>query len=196
MGKWIVGGIAAFLIMLGVVSYNGLVAQDEGVNSAWSEVQNQLKRRVDLIPNLVNTVRGYAEHERGVFNEVTEARAKISQAVKIDASALANNPLLQKQLLEAQQSLNASLGRLIAVAENYPLLKASENFRALQDELAGTENRVAVARGRAVRATKDYNQSTRTFPTTVVAGAFGFKHKDYYEAPESAQNAPTVTFGK
>lgn len=194
MGKWITLGVAAVIALFVWGGYNGLVSSDETVNGAWSEVQNQLKRRNDLIPNLVKTVQGYAEHERGVFKDVTEARAKVGQAITIDASKLANDPVLQKQLLDAQQSLNASLGRLIAVAENYPQLKANENFLKLQDELAGTENRISVARGRAIKATRDYNQSIRTFPTLIVARFGGFTAKQYYEAPESDQKVPTVDF--
>ncbi len=176
-------------------SYNGLVGSDENVSGAWSEVQNQLKRRNDLIPNLVSTVQGYATHESEVFSQVTEARAKVSQAVTIDASKLADNPRLQKQLLEAQQSLNASLGRLIAVAENYPQLKANENFLGLQHELAGTENRIGVARGRAIDATKSYNKGIRMFPTIIVARLGGFTAKEYYEATEAEQQVPEVRFG-
>lgn len=176
--------------------YNNLVGVDENVNSGWSEVQNQLKRRNDLIPNLVKTVEGYAGHERGIFKEVTEARAKVSQAVSVDVSKLANDPVLQKQLLDAQQNLSNSLGRLIAVAENYPQLKASENFLQLQNELAGTENRITVARGRAINATRDYNKTIRMFPSNVLAGIFGFTAKDYYVAPESEQKVPVVDFGQ
>ena len=193
----IVALVVGVLLVLTVWSgYNGLVSQDENVNSAWSETQNQLKRRNELIPNLVSTVQGYAAHERGVFTEVAEARAKVAQAVKIDAAQLAASPALQKQLLGAQQSLNASLGRLIAVAENYPQLKASENFMGLQHELAGTENRITVARGRAIKATQEYNKSIRTFPTIVVARLGGFDHKAYYEATEAEQKTPVVNFGK
>ncbi|MDD5489219.1 MAG: LemA family protein [Candidatus Moranbacteria bacterium] len=192
-GKWLLG-IAACILVIMFFIYNHLVNVDENVNSAWSEVQNQLKRRNDLIPNLVNTVQGYASHERGVFEEVTKARAKVSQAVKIDVSELANNPVLQKQLLDAQQNLNSALGRLIAVAENYPNLKSSENFLQLQNELAGTENRIAVARGRAINNTRDFNKSIRIFPSNIFAGFFGFTAKKYYEAPENEQKVPTVDF--
>lgn len=195
MGKWIVVGVIAFVLLGFLGGYNHLVTVDENVNGAWSEVQNQLGRRNDLIPNLVETVKGYAKHESAVFQEVTNARAKVGQAVNLDVSELANNPMLQKQLLEAQQGLNSSLGRLIAVAENYPQLKASENFLKLQDELAGTENRIAVARGRAIKATKDYNQSIRVVPSVIVARLFGFTTKQYYEVPADKQAVPVVSFG-
>lgn len=193
MGKWIMGAVAFTAIII-LSSYNGLVSQEESVNGAWSEVQNQLKRRNDLIPNLVATVQGYATHESAVFSQVTEARAKVSQAVTIDASQLAGNPALQKQLLDAQQDLNASLGRLIAVAENYPQLKANENFLRLQDELAGTENRIGVARGRAIDVTRSYNGAIRMFPGIIVAQLGGFTAKEYYEAAEAEQQVPVVRF--
>lgn len=194
-GKWILG-ILAGVLLISFFIYNNLVSADENVNSGWSEVQNQQKRRNDLIPNLVKTVEGYAGHERSIFKEVTEARAKVTQAINIDASKLANDPALQKQLLDAQQNLNNSLGRLIAVAENYPQLKASENFLQLQNELAGTENRITVARGRAINATRDFNKSVRMFPSNILAGLFGFTAKNYYEAPENEQKVPVVDFGQ
>lgn len=194
--SWIVLGVIGVLLLVCWGSYNGLVNKDEAVNGAWSEAQNQLKRRNDLIPNLVNAVKGYANHEHAVFAEVTEARAKISQAVNVDVSKLASNPLMQKQLLEAQNGLNASLGRLIAVAENYPQLKADRNFLALQDELAGTENRIAVARGRAIKASQEFNVSVRSFPTVIIAQMGNFSHKDYYEAPAEEQKVPVVNFDK
>ncbi len=194
MGKWIALGVACLLTLFAWSGYNSLVSADERVKGAWSEVQNQLERRSDLIPNLVNTVQAYATHERGVFKEVAEARAKIGQAITIDASRLANEPALQKQLLEAQQNLSASLGRLIAVAENYPQLKANENFLRLQDELAGTENRIAVARGRAIKTTRDYNQSIRIFPTLLVARFGGFAAKQYYETSEEKRDVPDADF--
>ncbi len=194
MNKVLVGllVIVAVVVVTVWTGYNGIVTKDEDVSKSWSEVQNQLKRRSDLIPNLVKTVEEYAKHERGVFNEVTEARAKVSQAININASDLANNPMLQKQLSEAQQSLNASLSRLIAVSENYPDLKANQNFLKLQDELAGTENRIAVARGRAIDSTNSYNASRRRFPVNLLANFFGFGAKEYYKAEESAQAVPVV----
>ena len=190
----IVIAVLGFLILIGIGSYNNLVTMDEKVNGAWSEVQNQLKRRNDLIPNLVNTVKGYAKHEQDTFTLVTDARAKIGQITNIDAEKLATDPQLQKQLLEAQQGLKSALSRLLAVAENYPVLKADTSFLRLQDELAGTENRIAVARGRAIKSTKDYNQSIRAFPTVVLANLFGFIKKDYYEASAAETALPIVNF--
>ena len=192
-GKWAIGIVAGLLVIM-FFTYNHLVTAEENVNGAWSEVQNQLKRRSDLIPNLVKTVQGYASHESGIFKEVTEARAKVGQVVSIDVTKLANDPALQKQLLDAQQNLTNSLGRLIAVAENYPNLKASENFLQLQNDLTGTENRIAVARGRAINNTRDFNKSVRSFPSNIIAGFFGFTAKKYYEAPEDEQKVPTVDF--
>jgi LemA protein len=196
IGKWIALGAIIIILLSAWSSYNGLVNRDEAVNGGWSENQNQIKRRNDLVPNLVSTVKGYVAHESGVLEQVTEARAKVGQAVNIDVAKLANDPALQKQLLAAQQSLNASLGRLIAVAENYPQLKADQGFLKLQDELAGTENRIAVARGRAIKATQEFNQYRRGFPTNIVAGVIGFERKQYYEAPAEEQKVPVVDFGK
>ena len=195
-GKWIILAIVAMVGLGTCSSYNGLVTLDQNVKGSWSEYQNQLKRRSDLIPNLVTTVKGYAEHERGIFDEVAEARAKVSQVVSIDPSKLANDPLLQKQMMEMQKGLNASLGRLIAIAENYPQLKADKNFLRLQDELSGTENRVAVARGRAIKTTQEYNTSVLHAPTSVVARLGGFAVREYYAAAESEQAVPVVDFGK
>lgn len=195
------GAVVALLVVvvffvIGVGLYNGLVGRDENVNGAWSEVQNQLKRRSDLIPNVVNTVKGYAAHESGVFEAVTKARASIGQVAGLDPAQLAGDLSLQKKLLDAEQGLSASLGRLIAVAEAYPELKANQNFAKLQDELAGTENRIAVARKRAIDATRDYNRSRRQFPTVILAQLGGFEAKEYYEAPESAQEVPVVDFSE
>jgi LemA protein len=176
------------------LTFNGIVTNDESVNSEWSEVQNQLQRRSDLIPNLVKTVKGYAAHEKSIFIEVTEARAKVAQVVATDPTKLSSSSALQEQLLKAEQGLSSSLGRLIAVAENYPQLKASDNFAKLQDELAGTENRIGVARGRAIKATRAYNTSIRAFPGVVIASMWGFTAKEYYEAPMGAEALPEVQF--
>lgn len=187
------GTIAAVVLILWM-SYNNIVTKNVAVSTAWSEVGNQLTRRSGLIPNLVETVKGYAAHEEAIFTEVAAARAQIATAVKLDVSQLANDPALQKQLLDANQQLGASLGRLIAVAEAYPDLKASENFSRLQDELAGTENRVTVARNRAIEATGAYNRVIVTFPGVLLAKHFGFGPKDFYVAPEEKTGVPTVEF--
>ena len=191
---WIVLGAIVIVGALAWTGYNGLVSRDEAVNGAWSEVQNQLKRRTDLIGNLVETVKGSAAHEHTTLADLVKERAKVSQAVNVDVSKLANDPEAQKKLLEAQNSMNAALTRFVAVAESYPQLKANESFLKLQDELAGTENRVAVARKRAIDATQEYNKGIRTFPAVFIARQFGFNAKEYYQIPEAEQKAPQVHF--
>lgn len=194
MRKGIALGIVGLVAVIALGSYNGLVTNDELVNGSWSEVQNQLKRRNDLVPNLVETVKGYAGHEKEVFSTIAEARSKLGGTINVDASKLAADPAMQKQLAEANQTLSQSLGRLLAIAENYPVLKADQGFLKLQDELAGTENRIGVARGRAITATKDYNRSIRQFPTILVARFGGFTAKEYYAATEAEQQVPKVSF--
>lgn len=162
--------------------YNGLVSSDEAVSSAWSQVENQLQRRADLIPNLVNTVKGYASHEEKIFTEVTKSREKLIGAGTIEDKA------------EANQELTGSLSRLLAIAENYPELKADANFRQLSDELAGTENRIAVSRMDYNNSVQLYNTKIRRFPTSIIAGMFNFGPKDYFEAAEGAKEAPKVEF--
>ncbi|NLU10768.1 MAG: LemA family protein [Tepidanaerobacter acetatoxydans] len=175
--------IIAILVMPVFLTYNSLVAADEAVNSAWSQVENQLQRRMDLIPNLVNTVKGYAAHEEKILTEVTRAREKLMAAGSVTEKA------------EADQELSTALSRLIAIAENYPELKADANFRQLADELAGTENRIAVSRMDYNNAVQDYNTKIRRFPTTIVAKLFGFEKKDYFKAAENAKETPIVDFG-
>ncbi|HHV19275.1 MAG TPA: LemA family protein [Thermoanaerobacterales bacterium] len=174
--------IVAFLGLTVFSSYNGLVVSDEAVNSAWSQVENQLQRRMDLIPNLVNTVKGYASHEEKIFTEVTRAREKL-----IGAGSLAEKA-------EADQQLSGALSRLLAIAENYPELKADANFRQLSDELAGTENRIATSRMDYNNVVQSFNTKIRKFPTVIIASMFGFEKKDYFQAEEGAKQAPTVDF--
>ncbi|GAQ24387.1 MULTISPECIES: LemA family protein [Tepidanaerobacter] len=166
-----------------LTSYNSLVAAEETVNSAWSQVENQLQRRTDLIPNLVNTVKGYASHEETVFTEVTKAREKLIAAGTVAEKA------------EADQELSSAVSRLLAIAENYPELKADANFRQLADELAGTENRIATARMDYNNAVQAYNTKIRKFPTVIIAKIFGFEPKEYFKAEENANKVPTVDFG-
>lgn len=175
--------------------YNTIQLQDEQVKAGWSEVANQYQRRADLVPNLVNTVRGYASHEREVLTQVTEARARVGS---IQATpALLNDPQAFAQFQAAQQQLSGSLSRLLAVSENYPQLKADAGFRDLQAQLAGTENRVAIARNRYIQAVQGYNVTVRAFPSNLTAMAFGYKVKPNFSVADEAGLAkpPQVGFG-
>lgn len=179
---WIVIALVALLIVGGITSYNGLVGMNENVNGKWSQIENQLQRRSDLIPNLVNTVKGYAAHEQTAIQSVADARAKLAGAQGPAAKAEANN------------ELNGALSRLLVVVENYPNLKADKNFRALMDELSGTENRIAVARKDYNDAVQGYNTKIRSFPASLFAGMFGFSSKEYFKAEEGAKQVPQVKF--
>ncbi len=172
-------------------SYNLLVAKDEAVVTAWGNVQTQYQRRADLIPNLVNTVKGYAKHESTTLQEVVEARAKATQ-LKVDADNLSPEKL--KQIQAAQGELSQALGRLLAVTESYPELKANENFSELQAQLEGTENRINESRRLFNESVQSYNVSVRSFPKNIVAGMFGFEKKSQFEAEAGAEKAPTVEF--
>jgi len=190
MNKSLIIGLsiaAVVLILFGslIGSYNNLQMMDESVTSNWAQVENQLQRRSDLIPNLVNTVKGYAGHEKSIFVDVAEARAKLSGAVQ------SKNV---KGVEQANTQFSGALSRLLAISENYPQLKADQNFIALQDEIAGTENRLAVAR-------KDYNDSVqilnttiRTFPAAIIANLSGIKARDYFRVQETAKEVPQVKF--
>ncbi len=163
-------------------TYNTLVKMDEQVKAAWAQVENQLQRRYDLIPNYVETVKGYAKHEKEVFIKVTEARSKVAGATSIPEKIRANN------------ELSAALSRLLVVVERYPELKANQNFIRLQDELAGTENRIAVERRRFNEAVRAYNTKIRSFPTNIIASMFGFKPATFFQVPKEKQEAPKVKF--
>jgi LemA protein len=182
----IVFGVIALLILIGYSyikgTYNGLVSMDESVKAAWAQVENQLQRRYDLIPNYVETVKGYAAHEKEVFIRVTEARSRVAAAGNVNEKIQANN------------DLSSALARLLVVVENYPELKANTNFIRLQDELAGTENRISVERRRYNEAVKDYNIKIRQFPTNIFAGMFGFEKATFFEVPKEKQEAPKVKF--
>jgi len=182
----VVLGIIALIILSGFFylkgTYNSLVGMDESVKAAWAQVENQLQRRYDLIPNYVETVKGYASHEREVFTRVTEARSRAAGAPGIG------------EKIEANNELSSALSRLLVVVENYPELKANTNFIRLQDELAGTENRIAVERRRYNETVKTYNIQIRRFPTNVFAGMFGFEKAVFFEVPKERQEAPKVKF--
>ena len=172
-------------------SYNALVSAEEKTESAWSEVSNQYQRRMDLVPNLVNTVKGYASHEKSTLEELTAARAKVG-TLNFTADDLSEENLAKFQ--KAQDELKGSLSKLLAIAENYPDLKANQNFLDLQAQLEGTENRIAVARRNFNEAAQSYNTLTRKFPAIITAKIFGFKKKAYFEANVGAEVAPTVSF--
>ncbi len=179
------------MISLSSCNYNTLVEQQQTVDQSWAEVENQYQRRADLIPNLVNTVKGYASHEEATLAKVTEARANAT-SVTLQADQLNEETLARFQ--EAQNQLSGALKSLLAVSEAYPDLKANENFRDLQVQLEGTENRIAVARGRYTDAVKVYNTSIKKFPTVIYAGWFGFEAKPQFKAAAGAEQAPVVEF--
>ncbi len=191
MGWIIAGAVVVVFLLWGVGSYNGLVGMDEEVQNKWANVETQYQRRADLIPNLVNTVKGYAAHEKQTLAEVVEARSRATQ-VKIDAANATPEQMAKYQ--KAQGEVSQALGRLLMVAENYPDLKANENFLELQSQLEGTENRINVARKDFNDAAKTYNASIRRFPRSIIAGMFGFEKKNYFEAEAGAEKAPAVKF--
>ncbi len=183
----VIGAIAMWLIS----SYNGMVKMDEDVSTAWSNVENQYQRRADLIPNLVNTVKGYASHEKETLEAVVAARSKTTQ-VTVDPENMTPEKLQEYQ--KAQGEIGAALGRLLAITEAYPDLKANENFKELQAQLEGTENRISVERRNFNEVARSYNTAIRTFPRTIIAGMFGFDKRPYFEAEEGASSAPEVKF--
>jgi LemA protein len=188
----VVGVIAIGLVMWGMGVYNSLVGLDEGVRSAWSQVESQYQRRADLVPNLVNTVKGYAQQEKDVLLGVTEARAKVGQ-ITVTKDVL-EDPDAFSKFQAAQDQLSGALSRLLAVAENYPNLKSNENFLALQTQLEGTENRIAVERQRFNLTVQTYNTTIRRLPASLIAGFTGFREKQYFKAKEGAETAPEVKF--
>ena len=187
----IIIAVVAVLAIWGVTSYNGLVKMDESVNTAWSNVENQYQRRADLIPNLVNTVKGYAAHEKETLEAVMSARSKATQ-MTIDADNLTPEKLQAYQ--KAQGEIGSALGRLLAITEAYPDLKANQNFKELQAQLEGTENRISVERRNFNETARSYNTAIRTFPRTIIAGMCGFEKRPYFEAEEGANKAPEVKF--
>ena len=192
---WITIAVVAVVViaLFGWVKglYNGMVQQEESVNTAWSQVENVYQRRADLIPNLVNTVKGYAAHESETLQGVIEARSKATQ-VSVNAEDLTEANI--KKFQAAQGELQQALGRLLMLTENYPDLKANENFRDLQAQLEGTENRITVERQKFNETAKVYNTNIRKFPNNIFAGMFGFEKKGYFEAQQGAEKAPEVKF--
>lgn len=182
----------ASTLTLSGCGYNTLQVKDEAVTAAWSEVQNQYQRRADLVPNLVNVVKGYAAHEEQVLTEVTQARANVA-GLKVDQEVL-ENPELFQRYQEAQSQMTSALSRLLAVTENYPDLKANQQFRDLQVQLEGTENRITVARNRYITTVQDFNSYARQFPQVMTAKVIGMDTKPNFSAEQSAQQAPKVSF--
>ena len=186
--------IVGVLIVLGamlVSPYNKMVQKDEGCSKAWADVENAYQRRMDLIPNLVKTVQGAADYEKGTLTEVIEARAKAT-SVQVDPSNLTEESIAKFQA--AQDQLSSALSRLMVVVERYPELKANQNFLELQAQLEGTENRIAVERGKFNETVNDYNSYIRRFPNNIIAGMFNFDKKGYFNATEGADKAPDVEF--
>ena len=183
--------VAVLAVVWGITGYNGLVSMDEGVQTKWADVETQYQRRADLIPNLVNTVKGYAAHESETLQAVVEARAKAT-SMNIDPSNMSAEQIANFQ--KAQDGVSSALGRLLVTVEKYPDLKANENFKELQAQLEGTENRISVARRDYNEAARKYNTSLRSFPKNILAGMFGFEKKAYFEAQEGSEQAPTVQF--
>lgn len=191
-----IGAVILLIVFLvfsyGVSKYNQLVSLNEEVNKAWSQVENQYQRRYDLIPNLVETVKGVANFEKETYIAVTEARAKVGQ-IQITPQML-EDPQAFERFQAAQDNLSSALSRLLVAVENYPQLKANENFLQLQAQLEGTENRISVERKRFNEAVQSYNTAIKRFPTNIIAGMFGFREKQYFKAVTGAETAPKVQF--
>lgn len=183
--------VIVLVALWGILSYNGLVGMDENVSNQWANVETQYQRRSDLIPNLVNTVKGYAKHEGQTLEAVMAARSQATQ-VKIDPSNCTPQQLAAYQ--KAQGDVTTALGKLLAITENYPDLKANQNFLELQSQLEGTENRINVARKDFNDSAKEYNTSLRRFPRNIIASMFGFEKRNYFEAEAGAEKAPKVEF--
>ena len=179
---WGIGIFAVLVVVWGLSVNNRLVTLDETINSQWAQVENQLQRRYDLIPNLVNTVKGYASHEKGVFESIANARAKLAGARSVDDK------------VQASRQMEGALARLLVVVENYPNLKADQSFNRLMDELAGTENRISVERNRYNEHVQIYNSTLRRFPDRVIASIIGFKSRPYFEIDKQAKETPKVQF--
>ena len=189
---WVLIGIAGLLVLVGGCKYNGMVTSDQNVGGKWANVQSEYQRRADLIPNIVEAVKGEANFEKGVLEGVIQARASATQ-MKVDATNLTPEKL--KQYQEAQGQLGSALGRLLSVAEAYPNLKSNAAFSELRTQLEGTENRIKVARNDFNKAVQEYNVSIKTFPNNIYAGIFGFHDKGFFQADAGSDKAPKVDFG-
>src|SRR5699024_3482761 len=190
--KTVIGiAVIVILVIMGVSSYNNLVTQQETVDQAWAQVENQYQRRADLVPNLVNTVKGAADFEKSTLTDVVEARSKAT-SIQISADNLTEENI--QRLQKAQNQLSVALSRLTVTVERYPQLQANQNFLALQDQLEGTDNRITTARMRFNRSAQEYNTSIQRFPTNIFAGLFSFEKKAYFEAEAGAAKAPEVQF--
>ena len=189
----IVIALVAIAAIWGISAYNGLVKMDEGVNTAWSNVENQYQRRLDLVPNLVATVKGFASHESEVFTQVAEARSQAGGVMQLSSDVI-DDPEALAKFQQAQNSLGGALQRLLSVTENYPQLQANQNFMALQDELEGTENRIATERMRFNETVQEYNKYIRSFPKNIIANMNGFEKKAYFTSTDEAKTAPKVEF--
>jgi LemA protein len=199
MSKIVLGGLGifvlfvAFLVIAAISTYNGLVNRSQAVDAQWAQVQNVYQRRADLIPNLVNTVSGAANFEKSTLTEITEARASVGK-VQLNANTAPTDPAQLAQFEQAQGQLSSALSRLMVVVERYPDLKATANFQMLQAQLEGTENRIAVERGRFNDAARDYNSAIKRVPAVFFAAAFGFKDKAYFQAAPGSEKPPPVQF--
>jgi len=200
MKGWLLGCLGALVVVglllffWGQSTYNGIVALQQDVTAKWGQVQNVYQRRADLVPNLVATVKGYATHEREVFEAVTESRSKVG-SIRVTQD-MVNNPAEMAKFQQAQDGLGSALSRLLLVVENYPELKANQNFLELQSQLEGTENRITVERKRFNESAQAYNTRIKQFPANMLAGFFGFKEKAYFEAAPGSEKAPVVDFTK
>ena len=188
---WIIIGVIALIVIWAISINNRMVGMEENVNKSWGNVENVYQRRADLIPNLVNTVKGYAEHETSTFEAVVNARAKAT-SISVNPDNMTADQL--KEFQQAQNDVTGALGRLIAISESYPELKANENFKELQSQLEGTEDRIAVERKNFNDSASKYNTYIRKFPQSIIAGMRGFEKKPYFEAEEGANKAPKVEF--
>lgn len=191
----VIGAILVLVLLVvgwGIMTYNRVITTDEGVKAAWGQVENQYQRRYDLVPNLVETVKGFAKQEREVLENVTNARARVGQ-LTITPEVL-RNPETFARFQQAQDGLSSALSRLMVVVENYPVLKSNENFLQLQSQLEGTENRITVARNRFNEAVQSYNMMIRRFPASIIAGMYGFAEMQYFKSATGAEQAPQVKF--